>query len=86
MMFSTHKDINHIRETARIADQVIKMIRSPFQVSELEKEAWPHESSAQQIKRIKSYALAERIQGALMKLNTQQQSRDDVLKLFTIGI
>ncbi len=44
MMFSTQKDLIRLRETARIADQVIKMIRSPFEVSELEKEAWIHES------------------------------------------
>ncbi len=57
-MFSTQKDINRLRETARIADQVIKMIRHPFEVSELEKEAWNQESPEQQIKRVKSYALA----------------------------
>ncbi len=71
MMFSTQKDINRLRETARIADQVIKMIRSPFEVSELEKEAWSHESPDQQIERVKSYALAERIKDALMNLKTQ---------------
>ncbi len=57
-MFSTQKDINRLRETARIADQVIKMIRHPFEVSELEKEAWNQESPEQQVKRVKSYALA----------------------------
>jgi hypothetical protein len=71
-MFSTQKDINRLRETARIADRVIKMIRSPFEVSELEKEAWIDESPEQQIKRVKSYALAERIKDALMKLNGHQ--------------
>ena len=70
-MFSTQKDINRLRETARIADRVIKMIRSPFEVSELEKEAWIDESPEQQIKRVKSYALAERIKDALMNLKTQ---------------
>jgi hypothetical protein len=44
MMFTTQKDHIHLKETARIANQVIKMIRSPFEVSELEKEAWSHES------------------------------------------
>ncbi len=86
LMFSTQKDINRLRETARIADQVIKMIRSPFEVSELEKEAWIHESPEQQIERVNSYALAERIKDVLMKLNTHQQSRNDVLELFTTGI
>lgn len=71
MMFSTQKDINRLRETARIADRVIKMIRSPFEVSELEKEAWNHESLEQQVERVYSYALAERIKDALMRLNTQ---------------
>jgi hypothetical protein len=85
-MFSTHKDINRLRETARIAEQVIKMIQKPFQISELEKEAWGHESPEQQIKRVNSYALAERIKNALMNLNNQQQSVNDVLKLFTTGV
>jgi hypothetical protein len=86
MMFSTEKEINRLRETARIADKVIKMIQTPFEVSELEREAWGHESPEQQIKRVKSYALAERIKDALMNLNNHQQSRNDVLKLFTTGV
>jgi hypothetical protein len=86
MMFSTQKDLNRLRETARIADQVIKMIRSPFEVSELEKEAWSHEPNKKQIERVKSYALAERIKDALMNLNTHLQSRSDVLELFTTGV
>ncbi len=58
MISTTQKDINRLRETARIADQVIKMIRNPFKVSELEKEVWIQESPEQQIERVKSYALA----------------------------
>ncbi len=86
MKSSSQKDINRLRETARIADQVIKMIRNPFEVSELEKEAWIDESPEQQIERVKSYALAERIKDALAKLNTNKQSRNDVLQLFTTGV
>ena len=37
MNFSTNKDINRLRETAKIAQQVIRMIQKPFVVSELEK-------------------------------------------------
>ena len=37
MKFSTNKDINRLRETAKIAYKVIRMIQNPFEASELEK-------------------------------------------------
>jgi hypothetical protein len=37
MKFSTNKDINRLRETAKIAQKVIRMIQNPFEASELEK-------------------------------------------------
>lgn len=66
MMFSTEKDINRLRETAKIAQKVIKLIENPFKVSELEKEAWGDDFT---IEKVKSYALAERIKNALNKLD-----------------
>ena len=40
MSFATQKDLSRLRETATIAQKVIRMIEIPHQVSELEKEAW----------------------------------------------
>ena len=37
MKFSTNKDIDRLRETAKIAQQVIRMIQKPFEALELEK-------------------------------------------------
>lgn len=62
IMFSTKKDIDCLREKAKIAQKVIRMIQNPYEVSELEKLAWGNDIS---IIRFKSHALAERIKNAL---------------------
>jgi len=83
MRFATQKDLDCLRETATLAQKLIRMIDNPHQVSELEKEVWGNDL---QVEKVKSYALAERIKNTLVKLNTHPQSRDDVLQLFTEGV
>ncbi len=54
LKFSTEKNINRLREIARITQKVIKIIQNPIEVSELEKEAW---GNYFQIEKVKSHSL-----------------------------